>query len=276
MTIPIGRLGGILSAALVAYALVCVLAFLFQRSLIYFPWRWDEAAARRANPGYDEVRVRTLDGETLHAWLLRRPEARWTVVVFHGNGGNLSVQEGLMAPFRELDLQALIFDYRGFGLSTGKPTQEGLLRDGEAVVDFVTNELRVPPENVVYFGKSLGSSVAVLLASRRPPARLILESSYGSLASVARHHYSYLPVSLLLRDRYDAASAIGELSCPVLFFHPAEDEITPIHLGRALFERARQPKRFVPIPGAHHNDPPESFPSVHLEALREFLRVPPP
>ncbi len=271
MTDILGRGSACLGVAAFGYGLLCLLVFLFQRSFIYFPSRWDERAASRANPGYEEVHIPTTDGETLHGWLLRRESAPWTVVIFHGNAGNLEVHEAVMAPFRALDTQVLLFDYRGYGLSTGKPTQAGLLRDGEAVVSYVERNLGVPRDRMVYFGNSLGTGVAVLLAARRPPGRLILESAYDSLASVARRHYPFLPIGLLLRDRFEAGAVIGDVRSPILFFHPAEDEIIPVACGRALFEKAREPKRFVTIPGARHNDPPASFPPLYLDAIREFL-----
>jgi fermentation-respiration switch protein FrsA (DUF1100 family) len=275
MARTVGRLMSTLTIAVIVYTFVCLLTFVFQRSLIYFPWKWDEETARRANPGYEDVRFPTSDGESLHGWLHRRNDASWTVVIFHGNGGNLSVQDALMAPFVSLDLQVLIFDYRGFGLSTGKPTQEGLLRDGEAAVAFVENQLGVPSHRLVLFGKSLGAGVAGLVARKKPPGRLILESSFESLAAVGARHYFYLPVGLLIRDRFDVGSIIGELSCPVLFTHPSRDEIVPPDLGRALFERAREPKQFLSIPNARHNDPPYSFPPIYLETIRDFLKTEP-
>jgi len=271
MASSLGRLGGCASVALLAYGLLCLLVFRLQRSFIYFPSRWDEQAASRANPGYEEVRFPTADGETLHGWLLRREDAPWTVVIFHGNAGNLEGHEAVMVPLRTLDLQVLLFDYRGYGLSTGRPTQEGLLRDGEAVVSYVERDLGVPSDRMVYFGNSLGTGVAVLLAARRPPGRLILESAYDSLAAVARPHYPFLPVGLLLRDRFDAGAVIGGIRSPILFLHPAEDEIIPVARGRALFGKASGPKRFVTIPGARHNDPSDSFPPLYLDAIREFL-----
>jgi hypothetical protein len=262
---------GFFSTVLAAYLLVCLLAFLFQRHLIYFPVRWSEAEARRWNPGYEEVRIPTSDRESLHGWLHRRKEAPWTVIIFHGNAGNLSFHEATLGPFRALGLQAILFDYRGYGLSTGSPTEEGLLRDGEGAVDYVEKTLGVPPERIVYFGQSLGAAVATLLAVRRPPGRLILESAWDSLAAVARHHYSYLPAGLLLRDRFDSAAVIGRIFSPVLFLHPGEDEIVPVRFGRALFEEAREPKRFVLLPGAHHNDSFELRMAEQVEAIREFL-----
>ena len=265
------RIMGFLAVALAAYLLICLLAFLFQRNLIYFPVRWSEAEARRWNPGYEEARILAFDGETLHGWLHRREGAPWTVIIFHGNAGNLSFHEATLAPFRTLGLQVILFDYRGYGLSTGRPTEEGLLRDGEAVVDYVEKTLGAPPERIVYFGQSLGAAVATLLAARRPPGRLILESAWDSLAAVARHHYPYLPAGLLLRDRFDSAAVIGRISRPVLFLHPGEDEIVPVRLGRALFEKAREPKRFVLLPGARHNDSFELRMAEQVEAIREFL-----
>ena len=181
-----------------------------------------------------------------------------------------------MDPFVKAGLQVLLFDYRGYGLSTGTPTEKGLIEDGEAAAQFVMTELQVPPERTVYFGKSLGTGVAVLVAAARPPdrqpARLVLESSFDSMAAVGAHHYPFLPVRWFLRDRYDAASAIGRVRCPILFVHGGADEIVPIERGRALFERANPARDlFVVIPGARHNDPPSSYPPPYIEELRAFL-----
>ena len=228
---------------------------------------------RRANPGYEEIRIPSGDGVVLHGWLHRRESAPWTVVVFHGNAGNLSVQAALMEPFEALGLQVLLFDFRGYGLSTGRPSEAGLLEDGEAAAGYVATTLGVPAARTVFYGKSLGTGVATLLAVRRPPGRLVLESAFDSMVSVGRAHYPWLPVRMLLRDRYDAASAIGSLSCPVLLVHGGADEIIPIRLGRALYERAPQPKRFLEIPGALHNTPPAAYPDVYIASLRSFLET---
>jgi len=269
------RHGGILAFLGVvagAYLLFCLLAFIFQRQLIYFPFRWTEEQASRANPGYEVLWLSGRDGVRLHAWMVRRQESAWTVVITHGNGGNLMFHEPLLALCRSLGLQAILFDYRGYGLSTGRPTQEGLLRDAEAVVEYVERSLGVPRERIVYFGQSLGSGVAALLAERHPPGKLILESAFPSLSRVASHHYPFLPVRFLLLDRYDAQRAFRSISCPVLFLHPAQDEIIPIEMGRELFARAREPKVFVPIPRAHHNDAFEVAPGEHRRAIGEFLK----
>jgi uncharacterized protein len=271
MNLSMGRLAWPIGAALAIYLLLCLLAFLLQRNLLYFPIRWTQEEAQRANPGFEEVWITTSDGERLHAWLQRATGSPWTVVIFHGNAGNLYCHQATMLPFRQLGLQAILFDYRGFGLSSGHPTERGLLRDGEAVADYVEKTLGVPRQEIVYFGQSLGSGVAAVLAGNRPPARLILESGFPSLASVASYHYPFLPVGLLLRDRFESAKAVRGISCPILFLHPALDEIIPISLGRALFNVAHEPKRFVELPGAHHNDSFDVAMSEQLQALEEFL-----
>ncbi len=268
MTAKLLWVAGILAGCYVA---LCLLVFFVQRRLIYFPVRWTAAEARRANPGYEEIRLRTSDGEELHAWLNRVDRSPWTVIIFHGNAGNLTYHEAPLELFRALGFQALLFDYRGYGLSSGSPTEAGLLRDGEAVRQYVTTTLSVPQERVVYFGQSLGSGVAVLLAAAQPPGRLILESAYPTLAAVARVHYPYLPAGLLMRDRFAAVDEIAAVKCPVLFLHPEQDEIIPIDLGRALYARASDPKRFVPLPGAHHNDVFHQSLDRHVAAITEFL-----
>ena len=271
MTTPLGRIAGFLGLALLSYLLLCLLVAVFQRKVIYFPWRWDASAARAANPGYEEVLIPTSDGEKLHGWLHRRRDASWTVVIFHGNAGNLSVQESLMTPFLDLGLQVLLFDYRGFGLSSGTPTEKGLIEDGKAVVRFLETELQLSRQQLVYFGKSLGTGVAVQLAARQPPARLILESAFDSLASVGQDHYFFLPVRWLMRDRFDVTSVISDVACPILFFHAERDEIISPRRGKKLFSLAPEPKKFVILPNARHNDPPQSFPSIYQDSLREFL-----
>jgi fermentation-respiration switch protein FrsA (DUF1100 family) len=271
LTDHFAKLTGVLLAAAAAYLLVCAAAFILQRRLIYFPTPWSEDEARRWNLGHEEVWIRTSDGERLHGWLHREGTAPWTVVIFHGNAGNLSHHQVAMIPFQRLGLQVLLFDYRGFGRSSGRPDERGLLLDGDAAVDFVENQLGVAPARIVYYGQSLGSGVAVLLSAGRPPARLILESAFDSLAAVARHHYFFLPAGALIRDRFDAGAAVGRVSCPVLFLHPGEDEIVPLSRGRALFEKANPPKRFVVIPGGRHNDLPVDAPSIRQECLRAFL-----
>jgi pimeloyl-ACP methyl ester carboxylesterase len=176
MSFSAGKLGWLGGALLAGYASLCLLAFLFQRKLLYFPIRWSEEEARRANPAFEDLWIPTPDGERLHGWLWRRDQAPWTVVIFHGNAGNLSHHQAILAPFIALRLQAILFDYRGYGLSSGHPTQQGLLIDGEAVVEYARTSLGVEPDRIVYFGQSLGSGVAALLAGKHPPARLILLS----------------------------------------------------------------------------------------------------
>lgn len=273
MSLSMGRVGWLLGVSVAAYLGICLLAYLFQRNLLYFPIRWSEAEARRANPGFEEVRIVTSDGEKLHAWIQFVESSPWTVVIFHGNAGNLSYHQATLLPFRKLGLQAILFDYRGYGLSSGHPTEKGLMLDGEAVTDYVGKTLGVSRERIVYFGQSLGSGVAALLAAKRPPARLILESAYPSLSQVASLHYPFLPSGLLLRDRFESTAAVRGLSCPILFLHPALDEIIPVSLGRALFETAHEPKKFVELPGAHHNDVFDVAMAEQVEAIGDFLQV---
>jgi len=273
MSLSMGRVGWLLGVSLAAYLGICLLAFLFQRTLLYFPIRWSEQEADRANPGFEAAWIATSDGERLHAWIQFVESSPWTVVIFHGNAGNLSYHQATLLPFRKLGLQAILFDYRGYGLSSGHPTEKGLMLDGEAVTDYVGKTLGVSRERIVYFGQSLGSGVAALLAAKRPPAKLILESAYPSLSQVASLHYPFLPSGLLLRDRFESTTAVRGLSCPILFLHPALDEIIPVSLGRALFETAHEPKKFVELPGAHHNDVFDVAMAEQVEAIGDFLQV---
>lgn len=261
-----------LLAAAVAAALLLVSLRAFSRHFIYLPWRWSEAEARRWNPGYEEVWIDPPGGPRLHAWLHRGPRADLAVLVCHGNAGHLGVQEGLLDPYRRLGVTALLFDYRGYGLSEGSPDEEGIAADALAALDRLAELSGLPPERLVLHGKSLGGAPAVRAAARRGAGGLVLESAFTSAVDLGRHHYPFLPVAWLIEDRLDAASGLSKVSAPILILHGKADDIVPVEhavrLGRASFGRAR----VVILPRSGHNDTFEAEPDAYLGALREFLR----
>ncbi|MGH7378363.1 MAG: alpha/beta hydrolase, partial [Candidatus Methylomirabilales bacterium] len=162
----------------------------------------------------------------------------------------------------------LLLDYRGYGGSGGAPTEEGLYRDGEAAAAWVEAQGLGP---LVYVGESLGTGVAVEVALRRPPAALVLQSPFTSLTDVAARHYPYLPVRLLLKDRYESLEKIARVSCPVLVIHGDRDSIIPIAQGRKLFEAVPGRKAFLEVPGGDHNDPLWDLLPGYAERVGGFL-----
>jgi len=233
-----------------------LLVFLFQRRLVYFPSLAPVATGARVAAAVDELQIPTADGLSLGAWLVRSraPTTTATVVVFNGNAGDRSLRMPLAEALSEEGYAVLLFDYRGYGGNPGRPSERGLMRDAQAVRRYLVEERGADPRRLVYFGESLGTGVAIALAAEHSPAALVLRSPFPSLAALGRTHYPWLPVSLLLRDRFDSIGRIGAIPSPLLVIAGERDGIVPAKLSRRLYDAAPGPKRWVEIPGADHND----------------------
>ena len=241
----------------IAAAIVAVLfaIWLFQRRLIYFPHPdpLDPPAALSA----EEAVLRTEDGLDLAAWFVpAAPSAAngITIVVFNGNAGNRSHRAPLAQALSRAGFSVLLFDYRGYGGNSGRPTESGLMADAESAYSYLVEREDVDAERLVYFGESLGSAVAVGLAAAHPPLALVLRSPFPSLVAVGRRHYPFLPVAILLRDRYPSIERIVDIRSPLLVIVGDRDRIVPSDLSRELFDAASEPKRWVFVPDADHND----------------------
>lgn len=244
-------LGRIASALGLCYLLLCTGMFFFQRRLQYFPTTTSPALLKGERyRGLEEVELTAADGTNLLGWYWSG-DAEVTAILFHGNAGDRSGRLGWMRDVRALGMNALVVDYRGFGGSAGQPTEDGLYLDGDATVDWARKH---GGKTLVYFGRSLGGGVAVEMAVRHPPEALVLVSTFSSAVAVGAEQYPWLPVGLLMRDRYDSIAKIGSLSCPLLMLHGEADRLIPPSSGRALFEAARGPKQWHLAPGAGHND----------------------
>ncbi len=267
-------------AALRILALLAVVAatmLLFERRLIYFPLRAHEVTPQQLGMAYEELELRAEDGVRLHGWFLPVKGSRLTLLVCHGNGGNIShrLDRALLAQ-AHLGTDVLLFDYRGYGRSDGRPDEEGTYRDARAAWRWLLTK-GVAPGRIVIFGESLGSAVALQLALENGGARaLVLESPFASIPAMARAVYPFLPVWPLVRTRYDNLSKIGRLRLPLLVLHGERDDIVPFAQGRRVFEAAPEPKRFWAIPGAHHNDTYVVGGEPYWRALRQFLDEAPP
>ena len=249
--------------AVVAAGYLLVLGFVFwkQRSLMYFPDQAMPSAAAVGTPWFREVRYAAADGLALAGWYVPAEPARPTVVLFHGNGGNLAYRAAGFAPFVARGVGVLLAGYRGYGGNAGAPSEAGFRADAEGALAFLTGE-GVPPAQTVLIGESLGSGVAVQVAAGRAAA-LLLEAPFTSAADVGQRTFPFLPVRWLIRDRYDSASRIAGIGMPLLVVHGELDGIVPIRFGRRLFALAAEPKRAVWLPGADHND-------LALHGLREI------
>lgn len=238
--------------ALATYAVVAILLLVFQRHLIYFPTRDYEGDPSEINLAYEDVTFRTADGVTLTGWFVPLGGADATVLFFHGNAGNISHRLHTIDLLHRLGFAVFIIDYRGYGKSEGKPSEQGLYRDADAAWEYLTATRGVRPESIVLMGRSLGGAVAIDLAARKSPGVLVVESTFSTMAELAKLHYPYFPIKLLLREKYDSIGQIGSVRCPVLILHGTGDELVPIDLGRSLFAAAPEPKEFIETPGGHN------------------------
>ena len=275
------------------------LLWAFQHRLVYFPSPGPVPPAASVLPGAADVSFATADGLRLAGWFVppapvdnqtppsagsvslpegappagrgaARP-AGPAVLVCNGNGGDRSMRAALAAAFSRMGLAVLLFDYRGYGGNPGTPSEAGLAADARAALAYLEGRPDVDPDRIVYFGESLGAAVALRLATERPPAALVLRSPFASLADVGRHHYPLVPVSLLLRDRYDSAALARRLAAPLLVVAGGRDRIVPPAHSRRLFAAAPQPKRLVVLDGADHNDLDLLAGPRLVDELRSFL-----
>jgi fermentation-respiration switch protein FrsA (DUF1100 family) len=246
------------AAVFVLAAAVLLLAALWalQRRLIYLPFPADVPPAAALLPRAREVMLRTDDGVDLGAWFVpaAEPARGAAVLVAAGNAGDRSGRAPLAAALAREGLAVLLFDYRGYGGNRGRPTQRGLARDVRAARRFLIDEAAVPADRIVYYGESLGSAVVTELATEHPPAALVLRSPFTDLAAVGRIHYPFLPVRLLLRDRYPVAEQLARVHVPMTIVYGTDDAIVPAELSRAVAAAAAGPTRLVEIDGADHND----------------------
>jgi len=252
------------------YLGICLLVYLTQARLVYFPFREIEATPRSLGLDYEEVKLCASDGIELSAWFVPCEGSRGTVLFCHGNAGNISHRLHLIRMFHELGYAMLIFDYRGYGQSQGSPTEHGTYLDAQAAWDWLI-ERQTPPGRIVLYGESLGGAVAAWLAKENAPGALVLQSTFTSLPDVGARVYPWLPVRLLSRFRYNARSYVAQAKCPVLVAHSPTDEIVPYALGRKLFEAANEPKEFLDLSGSHNDGLDtagvagiEAFLSLHL------------
>jgi len=252
------------------YILLAALLFFFQVSLVYRPTRGFMATPDQASMDYEDVYFQTSDGVQLNGWFVPAESPKGTVLMFHGNGGNISHRLDTIAIFHKLGYNAMIIDYRGYGRSEGSPSERGTYRDAEAVWTYLTRKRKIDPKRIVLFGRSLGGAVAAWLAVEKHSAGLIIESTFTSVPDRGAELYKFLPVRFLARINYDTLGRIGKLRCPLLVVHSRDDSIIPFHHGEQLFAAAKEPKQFREISGGH-NDGFMTSESVYTDALSEFL-----
>ena len=246
-----------LQIVLLVYLGLAALIYFKQSSLVFLPEMDRGFRASPADIGlpFTPLRLVTTDGETLDGWFVpadKRRETRGLVIFFHGNAGNISHRLDYLRMFHDLGLATLIIDYRGYGLSSGTPSEEGTYLDAAAAWRHATQVLGFAADRIVFFGESLGGGVAAQLAAENRPGALVLASTFTSVPDMGADLYPLLPIRLLARIRYNTLARLPQIACPTLVIHSRNDDIIPFAHGRRLFEAARQPKQFLEIAGGHN------------------------
>jgi fermentation-respiration switch protein FrsA (DUF1100 family) len=263
-------LGHILLGLLLGYAALAALLYVFQSRFIFFPemGRGDRLTPAQLQLPFEEVRIAVADGDTLHGWYVPAPGARATLLFFHGNAGSIVHRLDWLPAFRQLGLSALLIDYRGYGQSSGRPSEAAMYADAEAAWRHLTEVRRIAPARIVVFGESLGGAVAAHLAARVRPAALVLHSAFTSAPDLAADLYPFLPARQLSRYAYDTLAAVRALRAPLLVAHSPQDEVVPVAHGRRLFAAAGEPKQWLELAGGHN----DGFLYMRREWLQELDR----
>ncbi len=244
----------------------------FDQLFVYHPFPWsDRDWARISALPLEDVWFRSTDGTPLFGWYAGSSGTPGVLLWCHGNAGNIIHRLENLAELHRLGLSVFLFDYRGYGRSSGKPSEDGLYQDALAAHAYLTEKREISARRIVVFGRSLGAAVAGEVASRRPAAGLILESAFPSVAALAKAHYFGLPAHLLLRARFNLADRLRDIHVPILVVHGDRDDIVPIEMGKQVFEAAHEPKSLFIIPGANHNDTYVVGGKPYFQRLRRFV-----
>lgn len=260
-------------AILVLVGLAVGMLTAIQRQLIYFPDSTAVPPAGDAIPGARDITLRTSDGLSLGAWFVpasRPSDLHLAVLVAPGNGGNRSGRVRLATELSRRGLAVLLMDYRGYGGNPGSPSEAGLARDAMAAAEALDG-LGYPADRTILFGESLGTGVVAALQARRTPAGMVLRSPFTALADVGAHHYPWLPVRLLLEDRFEVAERLAASRVPVTVVYGDRDSVVPPRLSARAADAATSLVERVVIRGADHNDPVMFGPRV-ADAVARLAR----
>ncbi|KAF0118703.1 MAG: hypothetical protein FD149_509 [Rhodospirillaceae bacterium] len=241
------------AAGLGGYAALVGAMYTMQRSFMYYPHPVMTSPMASGMPEMEEVRLSTSDGLTVTSWYTPPRPGQPTVLYCHGNAGNVATRAFKVKPFLNHGYGALLVGYRGYGTNQGTPSETGLNADATAALHYLLAQ-GIARTQVVIYGESLGTGVAVTLASEHHPGAVVLEAPFTSAVDVARRTYWYLPVQHLMRDRFDSLKRIKEIGAPVLVLHGEKDGVVPVDLGRQLFAAAQEPKEFAAFPEGMHGN----------------------
>ena len=258
-------------ALLIVYLGWAVILYIMQPKFLYWPVREVPYTPSELDLDFENIVFESGDGLLLSGWYIGAEGSEFTVLFCHGNGGNIAHRLDSINIFHNMGLNCFIFDYRGYGNSQGKPSEEGTYLDAGAAYKWLTEEKKIQPDNIIIFGRSLGGSIAAQLASQVEAGALIIESTFTSYADIGSKFYPYMPVRWFARFSYRTIDYIRDVRCPVMLIHSRNDELMPFEFGLELYEAANEPKEFVEIFGSH-NDGFVVSSEIYKEAWAKWLK----
>ncbi|MBY0355232.1 MAG: alpha/beta hydrolase [Rickettsiales bacterium] len=225
-----------------------------QRHLLYRPQTNIQAPTIYGLQDFEDLHLQSADGTHVQVWHRKARAGYPTIVYFHGNGGHLGGRAHYYKLLSDAGFGILALSYRGYGSSEGRPSEEGFYQDARATMEYASTKTALKPHDIIIYGESIGTGVAVQMATEFPTAALVLQSPYTSVDAVAADKYPWIPTHWLLKDHFDSLSKISKVHVPLLLFHGEKDTIVPIRLGKMLFEKANAPKRSIYLPEKGHVD----------------------
>jgi len=237
---------------IVIFVLFIVFVRYLERTSVFYPERILSTTPQDLGLPYEDVFIQTQDHVTVHGWLIKAPSAQSTLIFFHGNAGNIGDRLGKIDLFHKIGLNVLIIDYRGYGKSEGKPTEQGIYDDATAAYDYLVSRSDMKGQNIISYGASLGGAVAIDLAIHRKVSCLIVDSTFSSAADMAKRIFPFIP-SFLIQTKMNSVAKIKSIHVPKLFIHSIEDQTVPFELGKRLYDAAPGDKKFIEIIGDHND-----------------------
>lgn len=259
---------------MVLTAIVSMGAFIyfFQDKFVYVPDKQLTITPGNASLKYDDVELTAKDGTLLHAWYVNAENPKGVILFCHGNAGNLSDRVDTVKIFHDLEMDVMIFDYRGYGKSEGSPSEKGTYQDARAAWDYLIRQKEISPDKIIIVGRSMGASVAAELAAEKESAGTVIESAFISIPEIANDLYPFLPlISVFSKIRYPTSDYIKKINSPIMLVHSIDDEIVNIRHGEQNFKDANNPKKFIKLSGSH-NDCYFNCESVYRKAYKNFIQ----
>ena len=254
--------------------LFCVFVFIYARYIelrsIFFPMKQIEVTPKEEGLNYEDVYFKTEDGLSLNGWLVKYPQAKATILFFHGNAGNISHRLEKLAIFHQLGLNVFLVDYRGYGRSQGRPSEEGLYKDARAAFDYLSSRPDINNKTIIAYGESIGGAVAIDLAAKRGVCCLIVDSTFTSAKDMARKFYRFIP-PFLFKTKFESDKKVKSVKADKLFIHSINDEIVPFEFGEKLYKEASSPRELLKIHGGHNSGFLESKELIIVK-LKDFLQ----